>query len=619
MPINMVTPLLFLAVVFLLVFTQNVTVESAESLYNNRNYDSLLSVLESLNQAQNLTSRQRSIVHRLQGYLCLWGQDKDQNVDLPCAWREFVESSRLGDAAAYFYVGFLLSNHLYSDLSLLPSWNTIWETEKPEIVLRKTQAIAATCYYISAVGGYVPAIVAMANYRLNSGKDCVAAANYYMKAAARLPLYNSTVYTGNARTKYILTVTDPYRDVEEEIDPEYALSTIKSIPLRADKLSIFVVVALHLFHTQRYRESMDILTQILTIQPKHTVANYFLGLIYMRGLGMEQQEPTMALHHLEIAAESTAEAYNALGVMYFEGVGLHNNSVVATEYFKRAALNGSSYGALNAFNALANEGRGLDEESLTYLLQSAKRGNVRAQHMVGTLKLLDNKTCEAVSYLKKAVEALLWEKFYGDIHAEYVAKRHKVALLKYMEMAELGNPVAQVNAGNLLDEHSFFGDSAWLRRLDPSFNLDKQLAFKFYKLAERQNEDVVYRRLAEYYYYGLAPEPSRELYFFYLTQVLVAKNSLSQLARVAYDIGVMCQFGLGDDINCDFTREAYNLSRSIHPSGYTPSTIMMGLLDLYNTSKESLWKRLWSPSMIPYVLIVVWLIISLLFIYKRRI
>ena len=605
----------------------------AEEYYHDKDYDKLSDLLKKIN-ADKLTRPQSATLSRLKGHLCLFGKGWDQYVDLSCALKNYAVGARLGDPESYFFVGFMLNNFLFNDITILKElldYSDLENLELPQIISR-IKTISENCYYLSSLGGYLPAIVAVA-YRHNTTRNCTASAEYYAKASEMLPVStNHSLFMIGVQMRYILTKADPYQDKGEElIDPEYALRTLSSIPLRTDKLGLLVTIAFHLFRTKRYSEAKSAFKKILSIQPSLAIANYYLGVISLLRLDSTASVPvnnTWELfkakkiwEYFKIASHDYEEGENALGILSLYTYRADSDLAIAAEHFKNAAAQNSSYGAYNAFLMRVQQDGALNEENVYYLLQAAKKGHPKANYAAGMLKMIGKDFCGAVSHLKAAVNKLIWEHYYGNVYQYYLGRQKKVATIYYMIMAEIGIPIAQVNAANLLDEHEFFSRYSWLSSTAANsnttsiFNVDKHLAFKYYKMAEEQGETVVYKRLADFYYSGFANTKDEDMYLLYLYKALTTPEiSSSLLSAIAYDLGVMCQFEMIPDFEYNHTYRAYNLTKTMHSSGYVPGTIMAWIAGLW---ERSIWPNFWSLSMIPYAIVLVWLIVQVIFIRKR--
>jgi len=613
----------------------NNLLEVIEKNYKEKEYTDLLQNLALLNITE-LSNYEIGIVHRIKGHLCLFGQEKDSNIDLSCAWKEYIQGASKGDYHSYFYVGFMMNNYLFDDITEIKKlvgnkmFNmnlTDFKTSDKNVVKEKIKAIASTCYYIAFLGDYLPAIVyhAYSNSFNKHALECNESAFYYEKVAEQLADSSQYfVYKGEQPQPYILTKCDPYNtenyvDKIGEMDPDYAIRTLSTIPLRIDKLGILVNITHYLFRSKKYTEAFDSYLKILPIAPQDPHINYYLAFMYLFGFGTPQNLPK-ALFHIKASYTQNPESINLLGILSAQLENITENSTSPLNdtlmFFTEAANNGSSYGALNTFVKRKQLFGINDTKAMGFLTMSSNKGLPAAHAILGIIEFLLKNKCESISHLKIATDYLISTNEFKDIYRYYQHKQKKLVTIYYMLLAELGNPVAQVNAGNLLDEYEFFDKKSWFSSIFPEENLDKSLAFKFYKMAESQGETIVYRRLADFYYFGFATEKNEALYYFYLVLGFDIKTPSSILAKISYDLGIICQFGLVPDFNCNYTNTAYNLGRLLHPSGYVPGTIMTWIKNWMNS--EIIKNFIFTWKIIPCFLFIIWLIIPIIFIYKRR-
>lgn len=80
----------------------------------------------------------------------------------------------------------------------------------------------------------------------------------------------------------------------------------------------------------------------------------------------------------------------------------------------------------------------------------------------------------------------------------------------YMELAEQGVAVAQLNAAILFDKYNIIPDSKRLllhqimKKEESDFNINKHLAYKFFTMAsmQKETEDEATLKLGDFHYYG---------------------------------------------------------------------------------------------------------------------
>eukprot|EP00826_Nyctotherus_ovalis_P002415 TRINITY_DN10483_c0_g1_i10.p1 TRINITY_DN10483_c0_g1~~TRINITY_DN10483_c0_g1_i10.p1 ORF type:complete len:513 (+),score=116.52 TRINITY_DN10483_c0_g1_i10:174-1712(+) len=512
----------------------------------------------------------------------------------------------------------MLKNFLFSDLQMVkssfPEFDEKSAKSTSELVrlIRKT---ALASFNISARKNFVPALITM-GYK---EKCCKKSFQYYAKAAEILFSKQeliSLLYTGKINEQFILTKTDPYAATSKGMNPEYALRVLDNILVVRSNVKQFVEAGINLFRLSRYADAISVFKKVLEYDKEHHVVNYYMGVMHLFGLGTEQ-ETTEALSYFSVNYYTFSESKNALGLMY-EHYGVTRWNLAAEEAYFSAAQNGSAHGNFNAFASLAKKGQMFTEPALTFLMKAATLRHPRAQYIAALLLVLEKDYCKGLSYLASSVESQVWETYFKDIYQHFIVNQEKVATMYYMVLGEMGEVVSQVNAGNLLDDHDFFWSSSYVKNLNPNWNADKYLAFKYYKMAEDQGMTGVYKRLADFYYFGLIPEKNFTTYLQYLNKALEAQSPLSITSQISFDIGVICQFNVIPGLHCDEDAELfYNSTRSLHSSGYVPGTIMLKLTEWFKGGIE--FKSDWLMCAIPFLVLAVWLLATFVLIYKRQI
>lgn len=224
--------------------------------------------------------------------------------------------------------------------------------------------------------------------------------------------------------------------------------------------------------------------------------------------------------------------------------------------------------------------------------------------------------CDGVIYIRKAMEDLIWENLFPNVYQIYSDGNKRVAGLMYMILGELGHPIAQVNAGNILDETNVIEEQTYFHTKNASLNINKHLAFKFYNLAAQQNEGHVYYRLADFHYFGIVSEIDKTLFHEYCLMASLSNSTGSNLAYSNYNLGIYYQFEDNSTDHMTKAIKAYNASRFSHKSAYISSTILMHLAELLHNGAA-----IFRPSLsaVPYLIITIWVGVVFVLIFKRRI
>ena len=580
----------------------------AEKYYKKKQYDKLKEVLNKIHESD-------PVLNRLKGHLCLFGQNKNENIDLDCAWKSYAAAAKRNDAESYFYLGFMLNNFLFSDLQLVknsfPDFD-ISSAKSTDELIALVEAKAESFFKIAADQKFILATIKLGDIE----PTCSGAMKYYVEAADILFADQDLIlYPEKINKQRILRKSKPYREKYEEMDPEYALQILNNLSSLASNNRVFLNVGINLYRVGRYEEAIKIFKKLLSHDIDSPLANYFMGLMYYYGQGVEQ-DIKQAINYFKHNHKKFRESMNAIGVI-IENYNVSVGNITAEDWFELAANNGSAYGNYNAFRSLVKKDGLFNERALTYLINAAAAGHPKAQYIYGVLLVSTESTCGGLYYSKKAVEYQIWDNYFGDIYQHIVVKQEKVATMYYMVLGEIGCSSAQVTAANLLDDNNFFWSNSYIKTLNSNWNLDKYLAFRYYKKAEINDETLIFKRLADFYYYGLIPEKNYTGYLYYIQRAFEAQESYSIMAQISFDMGVICQFSLIPELDCSEDAEFYYASATkLDRSGYLPGTIMLKLTQWYKNGIKI--SANWILYSIPFIILTIWLFITFILIYKRQ-
>lgn len=135
----------------------------------------------------------------------------------------------------------------------------------------------------------------------------------------------------------------------------------------AESLSVLGIQ--HIHGTKRvkrdYKKARSSFERALTIDPIDNDSNYYMGLIYLMGLGVNSDIPK-ALSHFEIA-KNDSRAINSIGYIYFK----------APDYFEKDPALLSKYGSLRRDLKKAKD----------MFEKAASKGNVNAMYNIGCFHL----------------------------------------------------------------------------------------------------------------------------------------------------------------------------------------------------------------------------------------
>jgi uncharacterized protein len=90
-------------------------------------------------------------------------------------------------------------------------------------------------------------------------------------------------------------------------------------------------------------------------------AQYYLGLLYAHGRGVEKDPATAATWFHKSAEQGNAEAQFDLGHLYRRGVGVPQDDAIAVDWWRKAAENGQTF-AQSSLAAMYFDGKGVKRD-----------------------------------------------------------------------------------------------------------------------------------------------------------------------------------------------------------------------------------------------------------------
>ncbi|KAJ2908288.1 ERAD-associated protein, partial [Coemansia aciculifera] len=281
----------------------------------------------------------------------------------------------------------------------------------------------------------------------------------------------------------------------------------------------------------------------------------FLGVMCLRGEGADA-DLGAALRWLTIGARlGHATAMNALGSMYRDGTGVAADPARAAALFKQAAEKRHAGGQVNyALHVM----RAQPDEALGLLRLAAESGHVLAHYHLAAVYAAQpgESACRmAVASFRFVAEHADW--LHSPLAAaEAAAARGSVetATVLYMQAAEMGYSVGQLNAALLLEHPSNALSSAG----------HSSLAHVYWTRAANQNVADARTKQGDAYYYGrggVAQSYERAA----AAYKLAARSEANGLAM--WSLGWMYENGLGVPKDFHLAKRWYDQSLEANPEG----------------------------------------------------
>lgn len=297
-----------------------------------------------------------------------------------------------------------------------------------------------------------------------------------------------------------------------------------------------------------YKEAIRVCMSI----PEDPVAQYYLGVMYENGQGVDQDYAEAMKWYKKGADQEDGDCQYELGRLYQYGIGVDQNYSEAVKWYKKAGDNNEAY-AQTALGFMYLNGQGVDknlDEAVKYLTKASERGMTDAQNCLG------------------------WMYEYGN----GVEKNEGKAIELYKEAAENGHVNAQINLGLLyyngkgtpVDYSQAF--NWWLKAAEQGNTTAQCNIGVLYKLGQGVEQD--YNKAIEWYKKAVeAGDPMGEnnLGYSYLKGEGVPVNYDEALrlfrssadkgnSEAQYSLGEMYENGQGVPISLDDAKEWYKKS-----------------------------------------------------------
>jgi len=216
-----------------------------------------------------------------------------------------------------------------------------------------------------------------------------------------------------------------------------------------------------------------------------------LGLMYLQGVGTEQDNAT-ALEWLRIGAEgNSALALNALGHIYLHGMGAPKNLTKSVEYFQAAAKLDFVEAKFN-LGSLYYDGVGVTKDHVKakeYFLACGKEHPFAAYNL-GVMAFSEGDPCAAASHWKVVSE------IHSNLqiaHGDVKHDRLWPAFLEYLLAAEMGVELAVMNAAYIIETQLIPERLEWPEALRNNTDLLKVLKHIFRIAAAQRNPEAATR------------------------------------------------------------------------------------------------------------------------------
>ncbi|CAD8161798.1 unnamed protein product [Paramecium octaurelia] len=559
---------------------------------------------------------------RLYGQYIFYGLENENTIDYARALYYFKKSSDLGDINSQFYVSLMTYLHLDGSYNIYSNLKT--ESQLFRYVKEKYQSISLIDLYFSAIQGFDQSSVAM-GYRHLKGigvnQNCSNSALFYLPVLeefANQPIkakyirenrqVAKALYDSNFYMNYELDIFEHAQIFENlNLITHESAQEVKQLAFSF----YYGLNGLRRNFTKAYQLYQKLYDQLNDKESGIRVAQ-----MNIEKLGVDKPNYQLALEILNKIQTKNQEfqgkIYNALGYIYFKGLGVQQDIIKAQDYFRKSAdlqnndgqFNlGSLYMLPSTIQRERNQQKGVQ-----LIEKAATSGHAMAQYSLALI-LLDGVdlfySCDLAAALLHASSSRgPWADVLKTANYLFQQEQYAQSLSKYFEAGYSGFLMAIQNAAVVMEQYDAFYYNALhfsnvqdrlnedpvykitgynndafsylyqdylqfatqstlheLLQLD-SFELNGVLQYRFLKQCAGEKEAICHIKLGDYYYNGKYEEVNFQKSYQHYKKALEGQLIDAMKAHVYFNLGLMYALGYGVNVNRTKSMEIFELSIS---------------------------------------------------------
>ncbi|XP_015280911.1 PREDICTED: protein sel-1 homolog 2 [Gekko japonicus] len=316
-----------------------------------------------------------------------------------------------------------------------------------------------------------------------------------------------------------------------------------------------------------------------------TQIQVFLGQLHLLGRkGLKRDHAKAFYYFLKAADAGDANGMAFLGKMYLEGsTAVAQDNATALRYFRTAADKGNPLG-LCGLGLLYFRGRGVQmnyTEAFKYFQKAAEKGFSRAQLHLGVMyysgassfQKLPNFMVTPYRFFRRFLERCdiiqrsdrlyrtvcelgRWSEKFLTAYFSYQAGQTDPSLVHYLFLAEMGYEIAQINSAYIIESEKI-----------KIFHQNQiyPLALLLWNRAATQGNAFARVKMGDYHYYGFGTERD---HIAAVVHYILAADQYS--AQAMFNLGYMCEHGLGVHKDIHLARRWYNLAAKTSSDALIP-------------------------------------------------
>ncbi|KAB8230034.1 ubiquitin ligase complex subunit HRD3 [Aspergillus alliaceus] len=306
-----------------------------------------------------------------------------------------------------------------------------------------------------------------------------------------------------------------------------------------------------------------------------------IGLMYLRGEGVEQNFATAIIWFKRGVTNGDALCQHQMGLVYLHGYGVQQDAFKAASYFK-AASEQDFPAAETRLGALFLD-QGDVPTATRYFELAARWGWMEAFYYLAELSnngIGRERHCGmAASYYKMVAErAEVIHSSFDEANTAYESGDQERALIAAMMAAEQGYEHAQSNVAFLLDEQrslvSFDSILPGVKKYRPSLLRNTALALIYWTRSAKQTNIDSLVKMGDYYLGGIGIAADAE-------KASICYHNAAEIhysAQAYWNLGWMHENGVAVEQDFHMAKRYYDLALETSPEAYLP--VKLSLLKL---------------------------------------
>ena len=458
--------------------------------------------------------------------------------------------------------------------------------------------LAISFLYSATLQNYSPAKKLLA-FKLNKGYDvsfsCTASIKYYLELSKEtlkeISELNTKLYFNYEKLDKFEYVGNKFNEDNTKDEKQIIDLYWSQISGKREKNNLKIIKELAKIYyygssvvRQDFKTSLSLFKKAENLNDTESL--YYIGEHYLNGWGTEKNY-TKAFEYFQksISYNNTdsAKSWNSLGYLYYYGLGVEKNVQKAFDYFNigitykdSAAIFDTAYLLIQNLN---NDKKLIEKDiSKAYTYASNLAGKDFAfgtyfyammnQYSLGA----SIKSCDInIKFFISICEKNLYIKYLYDYAIKFYKKKmYRKAFLIYLELAEGGSEVAQINAALLLNNYNIFKDK----------NFQKFLTYKFYYMSHLTGNSLASLKLGDFFlkgYGGLKKDLEKAKQYYKDSKGAEIISDSFKLSHADFNLGMIRLFNENStNITDDIYQSDYyfNSSKTFEALTYYPIKIV---------------------------------------------